>query len=677
MAAASQEATAVTDQSLAAGANVVEAGKACASSVISSIEERFAAPPAAKELVGTLQGAAVTLPGVTTLAARCESNVAGKALLDLGGEVAAEVVTIKKLAHDAAMADKDLTLRQIPAALAIYQEAERQLRTPGLKAPEGEVVFPGDLADSYSKRVVVYKQVEELLREHVTVPAMTQAERDALNIMLIKGTYAEARAKLTKTFDLRGVRHQGLLLKRGPTVAYMWVERWCVLYSGALQYFSDATMKELKGTIDIYPGMTRAVAIRKSEAPGDAVKHRTDHPNGFVVDAEPSAGKGRHLYYFDALCQQTLQQWLDAIDQASSHPAPEPTKKAKMVGFSAEEMEREPQPSQLQRKNTCFINAAQVRQLATGQYDHSDEESSEGEDQNDEEFEKQVHANLAKNQRGSRAAICSEAVQLDPDWEPPVNEKTREQQTRLSAAVSESFMFAALSQHQLRRVIDAFQEIRAEPGAIVINQGDAVGATEPAFFVLDTGKLDVFKNGAEAAVFTYTERGQYFGNLALLYNAPRAATVKAVDSSVLWAIDRDTFNSLVKDGIRKQTEKRLEFLKSVDLLNDLSPEEVATIADSLRERQYGDGVHIITAGEVGQEFFILEQGKAVAKKDGEVVCEYNPASYFGELALLQDAPRAADVVTQSKSTVLILDRSAFNRLLGPLEKLKENKGNKG
>lgn len=54
--------------------------------------------------------------------------------------------------------------------------------------------------------------------------------------------------------------------------------------------------------------------------------------------------------------------------------------------------------------------------------------------------------------------------------------------------------------------------------------------------------------------------GEAFGELALLYNCPRAATITAKTDSVLWSLDRKTFNYIVKDAAAKKREKFEEFL---------------------------------------------------------------------------------------------------------------------
>lgn len=67
--------------------------------------------------------------------------------------------------------------------------------------------------------------------------------------------------------------------------------------------------------------------------------------------------------------------------------------------------------------------------------------------------------------------------------------------------------------------------------------------------------------------------GEGFGELALLYNAPRAATIKAKDEGVVWKLDRDTFNHIVKDAAARKREKYETFLSSVKILSSMDPYE--------------------------------------------------------------------------------------------------------
>jgi len=87
---------------------------------------------------------------------------------------------------------------------------------------------------------------------------------------------------------------------------------------------------------------------------------------------------------------------------------------------------------------------------------------------------------------------------------------------------------------------------------------------------------------------------------------------------------------------------------------------------------------VIKQGEKGDTFYIIEEGSASATKkiDGdkdEEVLSYKKGDYFGELSLLREQPRAANVMASTDLSVVVIDRDTFIRVLGPLKEiLKRN-----
>ena len=127
-------------------------------------------------------------------------------------------------------------------------------------------------------------------------------------------------------------------------------------------------------------------------------------------------------------------------------------------------------------------------------------------------------------------------------------------------------MFKALSQDELNIVMMAMQERHYNPQDIVIKQGDA----GDGLFVVEEGQLDCSKMfGTEEKYLKTYQPGEAFGELALLYNAPRAATIVAKTKVQLWELDRSTFNHIVKDSAVKKREKFESFLETVPILEGM------------------------------------------------------------------------------------------------------------
>lgn len=175
--------------------------------------------------------------------------------------------------------------------------------------------------------------------------------------------------------------------------------------------------------------------------------------------------------------------------------------------------------------------------------------------------------------------------------------------------------------------------------------------------------------------------GDSFGELALLYNAPRAATIISKENGVLWSLDRETFNNIVKEAAVKKRDQYESFLKSVDILKHIEPYELSQICDALKSKKYKAGEYIIKQNEIGEEFFIIEDGEAIATKvfnEGEEekkVYSYSKSGYFGELALIKNEPRAANIIAETDCEILSLDRRSFKRLLGPIENILRRNSN--
>jgi cAMP-dependent protein kinase regulator len=116
-------------------------------------------------------------------------------------------------------------------------------------------------------------------------------------------------------------------------------------------------------------------------------------------------------------------------------------------------------------------------------------------------------------------------------------------------------------------------------------------------YVVDMGELNCFKKfdgKEEDTLLKVYYPGEAFGELALLYNAPRAATIIAKTDSILFSLDRECFNHIVKDAAAKKRQKYENLLESIELLDAMDNYERSQIADALLTRTYEDGEYVVT-----------------------------------------------------------------------------------
>jgi cAMP-dependent protein kinase regulator len=283
--------------------------------------------------------------------------------------------------------------------------------------------------------------------------------------------------------------------------------------------------------------------------------------------------------------------------------------------------------------------------------------------------------------KGARTSVSAEAYgkyNKKAAFKGRMIEKSQETKLKIQNRLKDSFMFSALEENEAVVVIDAMEEKRFKGGDSIIVENE----NGDELFVVETGKLKCTKViDGESKFLKHYEPGEAFGELALLYNAPRAATIVADEDCLLWSLDRATFNHIVKDAAARKREKYEDFLKSVSLLSSMDHYERSKLADAIKEAVFKKGDTIITQGEEGKQFYVIVEGEATATKilnPGQApteVMQYKAGDYFGELALLKNEPRAANVVCKTECKCVTLERSSFKRLLGPLDEiLRRNMG---
>ncbi|XP_027196687.2 cAMP-dependent protein kinase type II regulatory subunit isoform X2 [Dermatophagoides pteronyssinus] len=265
------------------------------------------------------------------------------------------------------------------------------------------------------------------------------------------------------------------------------------------------------------------------------------------------------------------------------------------------------------------------------------------------------------------------AEHYDPEEDEGDNEqifypKSDEQRQCLSEAIKNILLFRSLEPTEMNEVIDAMFERKVEANEVVIKQGD----DGDNFYVIADGTFSITvanDDGSEKEVGKYVGSGS-FGELALMYNMPRAATVRAVTSGSLWAMSRQTFRRIVLKRAFMKRKEYESFIEKVEIFKFLEYYEKMSLSDAFMARCYKNGDLIIKQGDQADGMYFVQEGvvRIVKEENGQEqeLSRVEKGGYFGELALITKKPRAATVYAATDEVKLaFLDVGAFERLLGP------------
>ncbi|XP_068043762.1 cGMP-dependent protein kinase 2 isoform X4 [Anomalospiza imberbis] len=266
--------------------------------------------------------------------------------------------------------------------------------------------------------------------------------------------------------------------------------------------------------------------------------------------------------------------------------------------------------------------------------------------------------------------LCDLSRQTMFSLEKATVRKDSSEKKLITEALNKNQFLKRLEPHQTRDMVECMYERTFQQGSYVIRQG------EPGnhIFVLKEGSLEVFQqNKLLSSIPVWTA----FGELAILYNCTRTASVKAITNVKTWALDREVFQNIMRVTAQTRQEQYRNFLRSVSLLKNLPEDKLTKIMDCLEVEYYDKGDYVIREGEEGNTFFIIAKGKVIVTQSTtdhsqpQVIKNLHKGDYFGEKALISDDVRSANVIADEYNVeCLVIDRETFNQTVGTYEELQ-------
>ena len=185
--------------------------------------------------------------------------------------------------------------------------------------------------------------------------------------------------------------------------------------------------------------------------------------------------------------------------------------------------------------------------------------------------------------------------------------KTEKEVSTIVGALSKCYLFNDINDDQKRELARYMWKQKVAVGEVILSEGTEVDETSDFFYVIEAGTFDFYMN--ETVVTSRSGKGStpYFGELALLYDAPRAATAKCVKgasrrskSATLWAIDRQTFRHIIASSSLKSRKEFQHAVESIPMLRDnLDEQQLSRLVEAIQLVPVKDGQKLVKKGERG------------------------------------------------------------------------------
>ena len=227
----------------------------------------------------------------------------------------------------------------------------------------------------------------------------------------------------------------------------------------------------------------------------------------------------------------------------------------------------------------------------------------------------------------------------------------------INLCLQKHFIFSNLTENQKFMIIDKMKLFAVHSNEIIFHQG----SKGSAFYIISTGRVEVIINEVKV---NNLKPGDSFGELALIHDTPRSATVKSIINSSFWTLDRSAFRSILEDLNMKNYQENKSFINSITLFDILSADLKESLLHCLTSFNFASGEKIVNEGDPGNLLYIIKAGTVSCSQQGKEIRRMEKGDYFGDQALLYGSVRTATVVALEDVVCLGLSSEELIKCFG-------------
>lgn len=269
---------------------------------------------------------------------------------------------------------------------------------------------------------------------------------------------------------------------------------------------------------------------------------------------------------------------------------------------------------------------------------------------------------------GAMPVDPEEATELDlEDIEEIPLAEPRLMASAAADALARTPLFAGLSREALESLVQQLTLVQLAADEILFREGDP----GDALYVIVEGEVAVQAEGPPRVEMARLGAGAFIGEVALMTDQPRSATITATSDAELLRIDRKTLAGVLAShgevlaAVLRFVRDRLvdRWTRTSPLFRPFDEGVREQLASRFKFLEIETGSKLLDAGKRPDGLYIVLAGKFAVQRDGTQLALVGPGELIGETALLSGAPFKSEVVAHGKSLALCLPASDFRELI--------------
>lgn len=250
-----------------------------------------------------------------------------------------------------------------------------------------------------------------------------------------------------------------------------------------------------------------------------------------------------------------------------------------------------------------------------------------------------------------------EKVQEAPNAKVIARVKSESELDLILSAINSHFILKNLDDPCKHLIIDSMKSYALDSRQAVYEQG----RSGECFFIVSSGRLEVIQDRNRISTLG---PGDSFGELSLVDDRPRSETIRTIEKTLLWGIDRNTYKRSIESYSSMVFKEILDFVSEIPIFSPLSLDQKHTLVAEFSTHLFAKGEKIINEGDPGDTLHIIKHGEVAVLQNQSLLRNMGQGCYYGEQALINNCTRTASILAITDCVIMIIQRSSLIEALG-------------